>query len=115
MGYRIVADENVEPATRRHLDARGHDIEWVGDVSSLGLGVADEKIVAYANREERLILTQDDDFFTRIDVEETAGVLYQQDQQLSAEEVATIVDEMARYLDQSTVTLEYVSRNWLSV
>lgn len=113
MRYRIVADENVEPATREALAELGHDVEWIDDIPSLGLGADDHEIVAYARQTNRLILTQDDDFFTEIDIQETAGVLYQQDQQLSAGEVGKIVDEMARYIDQSDVVLEYVSSNWL--
>ncbi|WP_254833147.1 hypothetical protein [Haloglomus salinum] len=58
-------------------------------------------------------LTQDDDFFTELDIERTAGVLFQQDGTLSAREVGDIVHELSEYVDQSAVVLEYVSRNWL--
>jgi len=113
MGYRILADENVEQATINYLRKLGHDVEWVGDVSGLGLGADDEEITVYGRETNRLVLTQDDDFFTRIDVEDTAGVLFQKDQTLSAREVGDIVHELSEYIDQSDVTLEYVSRNWL--
>ena len=46
-------------------------------------------------------------------VEDTAGILFQSDQTLSAREVGAIVHELSEYVDQSDVTLEYVSRNWL--
>lgn len=62
---------------------------------------------------DRLILTQDDDFFAQLDIGNTAGVLFQKDQRLSAREVGDIVHELSEYIDQSDVTLEYVSRNWL--
>lgn len=61
----------------------------------------------------RLILTQDDDFFTQIAPSETAGVLFQTDPTLSSREVGDIVHELSEYIDQSDVILEYVSRNWL--
>jgi len=112
-GYRILADENIERATRRYLADLGHDITWVGDVDDAGLGADDEEIARYARRVDCLILTQDDDFFTEFDIDETAGVLFQRDQALSTKEVGDAVHEMSRYLDQSEVTLEYVSRNWL--
>jgi hypothetical protein len=35
------------------------------------------------------------------------------DQTLSAREVGDIVHELSKYIDQSDLTLEYVSRNWL--
>jgi hypothetical protein len=64
-------------------------------------------------RTSRLVLTQDDDFFTQLYLDDTAGVLFQKDQTLSAREVGDIVHELSQYVDQSDATLEYVSRNWL--
>lgn len=113
MGYRILADENVERATITYLRKLDHEIEWIGDVDELGLGADDNSIAAYASENDRLILTQDDDFFTRIELSDTAGVLFQTDQTLSAREVGDIVHELSEYIDQSDVILEYVSRNWL--
>lgn len=113
MAYRILADENVERATVNYLRKLGHDVEQLDEISELGLGIEDESIVRYAREHDRLILTQDDDFFTELAVEGTAGVLFQKDQTLSAREVGDVVHEMSRYLKQSNVTLEYVSGNWL--
>jgi predicted nuclease of predicted toxin-antitoxin system len=113
MGYRILADENVEQATINYLRKLGHDVEGVGDVEELGLGAGDGSIATYGRETNRLILTQDDDFFTQLDMEDTAGVLFQTDQTLSAQEVGDIVHELSEYIAQSEVTLEYVSRNWL--
>lgn len=113
MGYRILADENVEQATINYLRKLGHDVKWVGDVEELGFGAGDESIAAYGRETERLILTQDDDFLTQLNVKETAGILFQKDQALSAREVGDIVHELSEYIDQSDVKLEYVSRNWL--
>ena len=113
MAYRILADENVERATVNYLRKLGHDVEQLDEVSELGLGIEDESIARYAREHDRLILTQDDDFFTELAVERTAGVLFQRDQTLSAREVGNVVHEMSRYLEQSDVALEYVSGNWL--
>jgi predicted nuclease of predicted toxin-antitoxin system len=68
MGYRILADENVERATVNSLRKLGHDVERLDDVAELGLGAEDESIARYAREHDRLILTQDDDFFTELDV-----------------------------------------------
>lgn len=113
MGYRLIADENVEPATRQYLATLGHDVEWVGDVPELGFGATDSEIAAYSTETNRLVLTQDDDFFTELRIEDSAGILFQQDQTLTSREVGDIVDELSRYIPQSHVGLEYVSRNWL--
>jgi predicted nuclease of predicted toxin-antitoxin system len=72
MAYRILADENV-------LRKLGHDVERLDDVAELGFGSDDGPIARYAHGHDRLILTQDDDFFTELDIEDTAGVLYQRD------------------------------------
>mgnify|MGYP006895891268 FL=1 len=64
MGYRILADENVEQATVNYLRKLGHDVEWIGDVEELWLGAGDGAIATYGRETDRLILTQDDDFFT---------------------------------------------------
>jgi len=111
--YRLLADENVERATVRYLRKLDHDVERLDEAPELGLGATDESIVEYAREHDRLILTQDDDFFVRLDPEATAGVLFQSDQTLSAREVGDVVHEMSRHLSQSAITLEYVSKNWL--
>ncbi|MDZ7746678.1 MAG: DUF5615 family PIN-like protein [Halobacteriales archaeon] len=113
IAYRILADQNVERATVNYLRKLGHDVERLDEGSELGLGIEDELIAQYAREHNRLVLTQDDDFFTELAVERTAGILFQKDQTLSAREVGNIVHEMSRYLEQSDVTLEYVSENWL--
>jgi len=113
MGYRLLADENVERATLRYLEKMGHDVERLDDVGELGLGAEDESIARYAREHDRLILTQDDDFFTELEAEHTAGILFQRDQTLSTREVGDAVHEMSQYIDQSNVILEYVSKNWL--
>ena len=113
MAYRILADENVERATVNYLRTLGHDVERHDDVVELGVGVEDASIARYARERDRLILTQDDDFFTELDIGATAGVLFQRDQTLSTHEVGDAVHEMSQYLEQSDVTLEYVSKNWL--
>lgn len=113
MGYRIIADENVEPQTRQYLRKLGHDTEWVGDTPELGLGATDREIAAYSTETSRLVLTQDNDFFTELQTEDSAGVLFQRDQTLTGREVGDIVNELSRYIPQADVSLEYISRNWL--
>lgn len=88
-------------------------MEWIGDVPELGLSATDEQITDYSRRSDRLVLTQDDDFFTRLQPTDTAGVLFQKNQRLSGTEVGDIVDEIARFVPQDEVVLEYVSSNWL--
>ncbi|MFT4949421.1 MAG: hypothetical protein ACI9CA_001558 [Natronomonas sp.] len=89
MAYRILADENVERVTVNYLRKLGHDVERLDGVAELGLGTDDGPVARYARGHDRLILTQDDDFFTELDIEDTGGVLFQGDQTLSTREWGT--------------------------
>ena len=79
----------------------------------MGESAPDGDIAAYSCDHDRLILIQDDDFFTDIDPRDTGGVLAQRDQRLSGRQVGEIVNEMATHVPQDRVVLEYVSTNWL--
>jgi predicted nuclease of predicted toxin-antitoxin system len=103
MAYRLLADENIERATVTYLRKPGHEVEWVRDVSDLGVGSSDTAIASYADIEDRLILTQDDDFFTELDFSQSPGVLFQKDQTLAAHEVGDIVHEISKHLDQQDI------------
>ena len=109
-GYRILSDENIEPSLVRQLRKLGHDVERVVDV--LGSGVSDDAVAGYAEEDDRLVLTHDDDLIREVDMSVT-GVLLQVDDSLSAKEVGDIVHEISEYIDQDEVELEYVSRNWI--
>ena len=56
---RILADENVPYPVVEALRFRGHDVVWMGEVSP---GSTDEEVLAWAVREERLLLSLDKDF-----------------------------------------------------
>jgi predicted nuclease of predicted toxin-antitoxin system len=113
MRYRLLCDENIEQATVNYLRKLGHDVERVPEVSALNEGDPDERLAEYSRETDRLVLTQDDDFLTDIDPTDTAGVLAQRDQELSARQVGDIVEEMATYISQDQVTVEYVTEQWL--
>ena len=104
MAYRILADENVEVATIEVLNRLGHDVVRVQDIDALGPGVSDEDIAVYARRIDRLILSQARRNGRRPRPAEPAAV---------GPNVGLIVDEIATYLPQEAVVLEYVSTNWL--
>jgi len=110
MGYRLLADENVEPSTVEYLRRLDHEVATVADVDALALGASDQAIAASAVETGRVVLTQDDDFLSR---PSGARILVQRDQTLSAREVGDIVHELSRHISQDDVTVEYVSRNWL--
>ncbi len=56
---RFLADENFPGGAVRALRAAGHDVECV---RKSGPGMADEEVLSWAMREERVVLTFDKDF-----------------------------------------------------
>jgi len=56
---RFLANENFPGAAVRALEAAGHDVVWVGIAAP---GVSDPDVLAWAAREERILLTFDKDF-----------------------------------------------------
>jgi hypothetical protein len=56
---RFLANENVPAAAVSALAAAGHDVAWVRTAAP---GAADADVLAWAAREERILLTFDKDF-----------------------------------------------------
>lgn len=56
---RFLADENFPGAAVEALSAAGHDIVWIRTEAP---GVEDEAVLAWAEREARILLTFDKDF-----------------------------------------------------
>ncbi len=56
---RFLADENFPGTAVDALRRAGHDIIWVGTISP---GISDAKILEWAARESRVVLTFDKDF-----------------------------------------------------
>lgn len=78
--FRLLLDEMTEGRLAEYLAKMGHDVERVVDCPALGPGTDDGDIVAYAEREEQLLVTADDDFLAEHD---------------ALNEVATQVDQAA--------------------
>jgi predicted nuclease of predicted toxin-antitoxin system len=56
---RFLANENFPGAAVAALEAAGHDIVWVRTVAP---GTTDPEMLAWASRDERILLTFDKDF-----------------------------------------------------
>ena len=107
MGYRILADENVERQAARYLEKRGHDVEMVVDV--LAPSVDDKEVVARATDENWIVLISDSDFLSK-----GLTTLYVPDDELDAFPLAEIIDTIAGHVDQDELPNNtYVTRSWL--
>jgi predicted nuclease of predicted toxin-antitoxin system len=56
---RILADESVEGEVVARLRSEGHDVAYVSETSA---GIHDDEVLARANAENRVLLTEDKDF-----------------------------------------------------
>jgi len=56
---RFLANENFPGAAVRALRAAGHDVSWIRTAAP---GMPDQDVLAWAVREERILLTFDKDF-----------------------------------------------------
>jgi predicted nuclease of predicted toxin-antitoxin system len=56
---RFLANENFPGAAVASLEAVGHDVVWVRTVAP---GMSDQAVLAWAAREQRILLTFDKDF-----------------------------------------------------
>jgi predicted nuclease of predicted toxin-antitoxin system len=72
---RFLADENFPGGAVTALQARGHDIVWVRTAAP---GSIDEDVLAWATREDRVLLTFDKDFGElawRVELPASSGVI----------------------------------------
>jgi predicted nuclease of predicted toxin-antitoxin system len=72
---RFLADENCDASIVRALRSLGHDVEYVAELSP---GETDTNLLDKANRDQRILITEDRDFSNLIfrDKRNAFGVIY---------------------------------------
>lgn len=103
MGFRLLFDEMTEAALADYCRKLGHNVERVVTAAQLGAGTPDHEIVAYAERENRLVVTYDDDFLANHDTLDRIGVLFQPEDRTPPFETANRIDAVAEHVDQATI------------
>lgn len=94
MAYRIICDEHIEQQIVTYLEREGHDAIHVE--TALSLSADDTDIAAYAREENRVVLTNDDDFLDTNEFPEIT-VLYYPDNEFPEYELAALVTELITY------------------
>ena len=56
---KILADENIEKPIIDYLRSRRYDIYWIAEKRS---SIGDNKVLSIANKEKRILITNDKDF-----------------------------------------------------
>ena len=114
MTYRLLLDENIEHEVLHRLENYGHDVKHIDYISALGKGTDDNSIGEYSLREDRVIVTYDDDFVTDLGPDAFRAVLYFDDVSLSSIQVADILHTMSQHYPQEELRgVEFVGRSWL--
>ncbi|PSQ03101.1 hypothetical protein BRC95_09855 [Halobacteriales archaeon QS_5_68_33] len=115
--FRLLLDEMTEGRLAEYLAKMGHDVERVVDCPALGPGTDDGDIVAYAEREEQLLVTADDDFLAEHDALNRIGVLFLPDNRMSAFDTANALNEVATQVDQAAIVAHdepyHLTGRWL--
>lgn len=103
MAFALLLDEMTEASLAHYCEKLGHDVERVVNVPELGSASDDTNIVAYAERENRVLVTYDDDFLTSHSTLDRIGVLFQADDRTPPFETANIINAIAEHLDQQQI------------
>lgn len=113
MGYRLIADENVDREVPRRLERLGHEVLLVESAERLEQGMSDRRLLQVAAEQDYLLVTHDKDFVVEFQVTAPAGVLYVDSDRADPAVIAGAIDRMSEYHPQDDVHgIEHVDR-WL--
>lgn len=87
---KLACDENIKASITDLLVQEGHDVIRIQDVE---LGIGDWDVIEYCREEQRVLLTNDTDFF---DFDSHSGTLFLTHQTTPARDVANAV----RHIEQ---------------
>jgi predicted nuclease of predicted toxin-antitoxin system len=114
MGVKFLLDENLEHEVLHRLETLGYEAAHVERHRELGKGSEDASIAEFSLQREWVVVTYDPDFVTAYSEAEYYGIVYFDDDDLSASEVVTILHSMATHYPASEFgQLQYGSREWL--
>jgi predicted nuclease of predicted toxin-antitoxin system len=92
----------------------GHEVVHIDFAPELGKGTADASIAEYSKADDRVIVTDDDDFVSELDADTFRAVLCFDDVSLSPAEIADIVHRLSEHYPQDELRgIESVGREWL--
>ncbi|MBM3860981.1 MAG: hypothetical protein FJ395_15225 [Verrucomicrobia bacterium] len=98
---KLLADESLEARLVEFLRTQGHDVLFVAEMSP---GMSDTEVVALANREQRVLLTNDKDFgeLTFLQRQARSGIVLLRFQ---SESIALKQDRLAQLLANCSALL----------
>ena len=105
---RLCCDESIKRSITNLFDQEGYDVVRVQD--ELELGYQDSKIIDFCRESERLLLTNDDDFFS---FGSHPGILFLHEQRASPRDVVTAVQRIDRAVDTMREEVWHVPDGWV--
>lgn len=105
---KLCCDENIRRGITTVLEQEGHDVIRVQDV--LELGSEDQEILEFCRETDRILVTNDEDFF---DFDTHPGVLFLDEQRASPRDVATAVRRIERQVTDVADQVWHIPDGWV--
>ena len=114
MAVRFLLDENLEHEVLHRLETFGYDVAHVEFHPDLGKGTDDAPIAEFSLRNRWVVVTYDPDFVKEHTESDFFGTVYFDADDLSARDVADILQTMAEtYPESEFERLQFGGREWL--
>ena len=105
---KLCCDENIKRSVTALLAQEGHDVVRVQD--EFELGSEDRALIEFCRDRDRVLLTNDDDFFS---FDDHPGVLFLTSQQTPPRDVATALRRIDRQVPDPADRVWHVPDGWL--
>lgn len=105
---RICCDENIKRSITLLLQQEGHNVVRVQD--ELGLSTPDSEIISFCNEADRVLLTNDDDFFA---FETHPGVCFLEAQRTRPRDVVTVIHRLERLVGDLSDRVWHIPDGWM--
>lgn len=109
INVRFLIDHHIDPTVADGLSARGHNVTtaWAEDLEE----AADRTILAHAQNQKRVVITNDDDFLSLVKKEsiEHAGIIFITEQQMAVGDlIRSIVDVASEWKGRTRNRVAFV-------
>ncbi|UWG51838.1 PIN domain [Halalkaliarchaeum sp. AArc-CO] len=105
---KLCCDENVKRSITTLLEQEGYDVVRVQD--DLELGIEDAEIVRFCRADDRVLLTNDDDFF---EFDDHPGILFLDEQRTPPRTVVTALQRIDRHVDDVSGQIWHLPDGWV--
>jgi predicted nuclease of predicted toxin-antitoxin system len=114
MSVKFLLDENIEHEVLHRLEKFGYTTQHIEFHPELGKGTDDAPIATFSLEHNWVIVTYDPDFVIGHDASDYFGVVYFEDDSLSAKQTADILHSMAtQYPPSAFEGVEFGSSQWI--